>query len=189
MFIKKKHILVIILSSIIITAVFVSTLIGYTLYIQWKKDSFELKYRNSIYKLTAELFRKDVFISNVNVKILNNMARPDVPVFEGTLKNNSNKIITSILLEVSFQGQDGTVAYKAWFHPLGEQYPGDFTLSPVKRQTRNILFPGKGLSFRHPLRNCPREIVTEVTAKSNFAKNDSKRSIKLVYSIEGLSVL
>ncbi|MFC1480328.1 hypothetical protein ACFL5Y_02635 [Candidatus Omnitrophota bacterium] len=189
MFLKKKHILVIVFSSIIIAVVFVSTLIGYSLYIQWKKDSFALRYRNSIYKLTAELFRKNVVMSNVRVKIGGKELFPGLPLLEGSFKNNSNKIVTSVLVEVYFLRPDGTVVYKDWVYPLGEQHFGSSTLFPGIKQTRNILLPGEGISFRHLLRNCPREVVEQVSARTKLAKNSSKDKIRMVYSIAGLSVL
>ncbi|MFH1552946.1 MAG: hypothetical protein ABID83_04845 [Candidatus Omnitrophota bacterium] len=189
MFLKKKHILVIIFSSLIITVVFVSTLIGYSLYIQWKKDSFALRYRNSIYKLTAELFRKDVITSNMSVKIGGKELFPGLPLLEGSLKNNSNKTVTSVMVEVYFLRPDGTVVYKDWFYPLGEQHFGSPALLPGIKQTRNILLPGEGISFRHLLRNCPRELVEQVSVRTKLAKNSSKDRIKMVYSIVGLSVL
>ena|GEM_PF-710081 len=189
MFIKKKHIAVIIFSSIIIAVVFMSTLIGYSLYIQWKKDSFALRYRNRIYKLTAELFRKDIIISNVYVKMENDGPFSEMPVVEGSLKNNSNKTATSVMIEVSFLAPDGAVIYDSWFDPLGEQRFGSPPLLFGGRQTRNVLLAGKSMSFRHLLRNCPPDVVAQVSTTADFAKSYSKDKTKLVYSVTGLSVL
>ncbi len=189
MFIKRKHIAVIIFSSIIIAVVFVSTLIGYSLYIQWKKDSLALKYRNSIYKLTAELFKNDVVLSNVCVKMEDGKLLSEMPLLEGRLKNNSNKTITSIAIEVSFLAPDGTVVYDSWFNPLGEEYFGTPPLLSGMRQTRNVLLPGEGISFRRLLRNCPPEVVAQLSAKAEFARNQPENKVKLVCSIAGLSVL
>ncbi|RKY42568.1 MAG: hypothetical protein DRP85_02210 [Candidatus Makaraimicrobium thalassicum] len=189
MFIKKKNIVVIIFSSVIIAVVFVSTLIGYTIYVQWKEDSFALKYRNSIYRLTAELFRKEIAMSNVNVKVGVEEPFPGMPLLEGSLRNNFNKTIDSIRIEVSFLEQDGTVVYNDWFHPLGEQHSVSSPLFSGMEQTRNLLLPGEGISFRHLLRNCPRELIAQLSTKSKFARSHSKDKIRLVYSITGLSVL
>ena len=189
MSIKKKHILVVVFSSIIIAAVFISTLVGYTLYIQWKKDSFALMYRDSIYKLTAELFKNDIILSNVYVKLGTDGALLDVPLLEGSLKNNSAKTITSVMIEVSFVRQDGTVVYNDWFQPLGKERFTSGTLFSRMRGTKNVLLPGEGLSFRHILRNCPRKVFEAVSTKAEFAKEDSAEKINVVYKVAGLSVL
>jgi len=188
MFLKKKHILVIILSSAIITGVLVSTLAVYSLYMQWKEDSFALRYRNSIYKLTAEIFRDDVIISSLSVKIENDKIFGKSPVLEGTIKNSSNKTLTSILMEISYIRPDGTVAYKGWMHPLGEKHFGDFTMPQAARQARHVLVPGETVHFRQVLRNCPRDIVRQISSKSNFAKNQSVKKAEFEYSMVGLSV-
>jgi hypothetical protein len=189
MFIKRKHIAVIIFSSVIIAIVFMSTLVGYSLYIQWKKDTFALRYRNSIYKLTAELFRKDITISNVYIKMESDELSSGMPLMEGSLRNNSNKTITSIMIEVSFLAPDGTIVYDSWFDPLGGQHFGGPPLLSGAKQTSNILLPGEDISFRHLLRNCPPEVVAQLATKAEFAKSHPKDNVKLEYSIAGLSVL
>jgi len=188
MFIKKKHIVVVVCSSLVISIVFVSTLVGYSIYIQWKKDSFASKYRNSIYKLTAELFNEDIALSKVSVKIGENKLFSGIPLLEGSLKNDSSKSITSVQIEVSFQEPDGSVVYKDWFYPLGKQRLDSPALAAMLNKTGNVLLPGEGITFRHLLRNCPREIISEVFTKTEFARQHSNGKIKLSYSVTGLSV-
>jgi hypothetical protein len=189
MSIKKKHILVIIFSSLIISVVFLSTLAGYMLYIQWKKDVFAVNYRNSIYKLTAELFSKDVVLSNVNVKISDQEPFVGKPVFMGNIKNNSNKSVTSILLEVYIQEPNGNVVYRGWYYPLGERPYGNPSVFFGSHPTRNVLLPGEGISFKHPLLNCPKQLVAEISGKDKFAKRETRGGLTLTYSVEGMSVL
>lgn len=187
--IKRKHAQVIIYSSMIIAICLITTLLGYSIYIQWKKDAFASKYRNSIYKLTAELFEDDVILANVDVKMPGDDVFPRVPLIEGKLKNNSGKTVTSILIELAFLAPDGRVLYKGWFHPLGERRFGSTVFMTSSGKTRNVLLPGEGVSFRYLLRNCPREVVSEISKKTEFAKKKSEDTIDLVCSIEGLRVL
>ena len=189
MFLKKKHILVVIFSSVIVAVVLVSTLAVYSLYMQFKEDSFALRYRNSIYKLTAELFRKDIHISNLSVRIMRDKASSGVPVIEGSIKNGTGKTLTSVLMEISFTRPDGTVSYKGWLHPLGEKHFGDFTMPPAATQAGYVLLPGETVSFRHIMRNCPRDIIKQISARSNFAKRQPKEKSEFAHSIVGLSVL
>jgi hypothetical protein len=187
--IKKKHILVVVFSSVIITVVLVSTLVGYSLYIQWKEDSFAAKYRNSIYKLTAEMLRKDITIANTSVRIGKDEPFSGMPVLEGSIKNNSPKTITSMMIELSFFRPDGSVVYKDWFYPLKEKQVSQPVSFSGAERTRNVLLPGEGMTFRHLLRSCPHALVTQIAMDEEFAKTGSENDIKLEYSITGLSVL
>lgn len=189
MLIKRKHISVTLFSSIIVAIVFVSTLIGYSIYIQWKKDSFVLRYRNSIYKLTAELFKNNIFLSDVNVKLGTSELFLGMPIVEGSLRNGSNKTVISILIEISFLRPDGAVVYNDWVYPLAGQHFDNPQLFSEIKQTRNILSPGENISFKHLLKNCPREITEQLYTDAEFAKQSLKNKIKLVCSITGLSVL
>ncbi len=188
MSLKQKHIVVIMFSSIIITGVLLFTLVGYRAYMQWKKGSFAVRYRNSIYRLTAELFRKNITISNVSVKIGDEGMLWGIPILEGSIHNDTKKTITSILIEVSFIEPDGVVLYNDWFYPLGEKYsdgPGVFSRTSG---TKNILLPGEGLSFRRAIRNCSEDIVKKLGTMQSFAKGDAEDKIRLIHSISGLSV-
>jgi len=190
MFIKRKHRLVIVFSSLIVAVVFVSTLLGYNLYVQWKGDSVSVRYRNSIYKLSAELFRDEIDISSVSIETDKHNVQTSLPFVKGSLKNKTEKAVSSILVEVFFQRHDGSVIYRDWIYPLGESLPARAGVFIFRRsKTHNILLPGEGISFRHSLRNCPDEIVGRFSDKDNFAKKEDKNKIKIVYSIAGLKVL
>jgi hypothetical protein len=185
MHVKSKHFVVVFFSSIIVAVVLVSTLIVYGVYIEWKEDSDAAKYDSSIYKLTADMFRKDINMSNLKAVIGSDDAFSGMPMVEGSLKNNSSKIVTSIMMEVSFSRPDGSVVCRVLFHPLGEERS-----SRVAREhTKNVLMPGEGISFKHLLRNCPQEVVSRLSTKSEFARVDKDKQLKVEYSIVGMSVL
>ena len=188
MLIKGKHFLVIFFSSLIILIVLASTIIGYALYIEWKNSSFIARYNRSISKLTAEMLREEIGISNVNIGIERNGPFSGMPYIEGGLKNNSQKTIATILLEVSFLNPDGSVIYKVWLHPVGDERFHSSTLAGIEH-TRNVLLPGDSISFRHLLRHCPPEVVEQFSSKSSFAKSSSEDTIKLEYKITGVTVL
>ncbi len=189
MFVKKKHMIVILFSSLIVAVVFVSTLVMYSLYIQWKKDTFASRYRNSIYKLTAELFRKDIVISSVSMKIVDEGTFSGMPMVEGTVRNGTNKSITSLTLGMVFTEPDGAVLYRDWVYPLGEKGLSTPALQQGRGETVSVLLPGESMSFRHLLRNSPAEVTSWVSSNSKFAKSVSEDRIRLVFSVEGISVL
>ncbi|MFQ5952940.1 MAG: hypothetical protein ACE5JK_06005 [Candidatus Omnitrophota bacterium] len=187
--IRSKHFLVIAFSSLIIGVVLASTVIGYSLYIEWKNTTFISRYKSSIAKLTAEMFKEDIAISNINVRIAHEGPFSGLPFIEGSLKNNSPKTITSILMEISFLKPDGSVIYKGWFHPIGEEgFAHSASFSAVE-YTSNVLLTGESVSFRHLLRNCPSEVVSQFSSKEEFAKTSAEDRIKMEYSITGVTVL
>ncbi|MGD2279542.1 MAG: hypothetical protein PVH45_05570, partial [Candidatus Omnitrophota bacterium] len=181
--------IVIAFSSLIIGMVLVSTVIGSSLYIEWKNNSFVPRYRDSISKLTAEMFKNDVNISNVSVRIEEEGTFSGTPYMEASLKNNSQKTIASILIETSFVRPDGSVVYKDWLHPIdGERFTTTTLLRDIEH-TRSVLLPGESISFRHLFMNCPPEVVSQLSSKTGFAKTGGKGGIKLEYTIAGLTVL
>ena len=183
---KNKHVLVISLSSLVVAIVLVSTLIVYSLYLDWKEDSKALQYNNSIYRVTADMFAKYVAVSNVNVNAAGNDIFRHIVVIEGSVKNNSDKTITSLMLEVSFSRPDGTVIYRDWLYPIGDNR-SSYTSSSVS--AKNVLSQGEGVSFRHILVNCPAEVAEGIQFNTKFAKIPADKRIQMEYEIAGMSVL
>jgi hypothetical protein len=187
--IKSKHFLVISFSSIIIGLVLVSTVIVHTLYVEWKNNSFIQRYNSSISKLTAEMLRKDISIANVKVGLSKEGPFSGLPFVEGSLKNNSGKTITSLRLEMSFKRPDGSVVYKDWLHPIGEERFFGSSSFPDIEHTKNVLLPGENISFSHLLRNCSPEVVSQFSLKKGFAKTDTEDKVRLEYSITRMTAL
>lgn len=185
--VKKKHIQVIVFSSLIISIVIITTLAAQLFYVQWKKDTIASRYRNSIYDLTARIFRDDLIVrgAGISVKKVENAKR--IPVFEGSIENKTGKTVTSILMEVSFLGEDGRVAYKGWFRPIGKGVYGYSSL-PHGGTTGKVLLPGEMISFREMLPNCPRRIISGFSEGSGTGQN-GEEEFELSYEIKGMSVI
>ncbi len=184
MYIKKKHLAVVLFSSGIIAAVMVSTLVGYVVYIEWKKDSTASMYYDSLHGLTADMFKADIVLFNMNTGIAEGVFE-GAPIVEGSLKNNSSKIISSIMLEVAFLRADGSVAYRKLFFPFGEN-----KIIPISTEgLKTVLLPGFDISFKYPLRDCPQEVISQLYTKSEFARAAKRDRLEVKYSIVGMSVL
>jgi hypothetical protein len=189
MVLKSKNILVILFSSVIIAIVLLSTLLGYSLYVEWKNDSRSVKYNNSMYILTAEMFKSDIVISNVVVRMGEHGPFRGQPIIEGDIKNNSPKPVNLLTVEVFFENPDGSVVYKDRLLPLGGSRFAHSTLFSGVEPGQEILLPGNSKVFRHIFRNCPPEVVQEIASKASFAKNESDDKMKIRYSITEMSVL
>lgn len=184
---KKKHLPVIIFSSSIVAIVFFSTLAGYHVYMQYKKDVTSSNYRNSIYELTADIFRPLIVFNSVAVKKEGSIH--PFPVLEGNVRNNSNKTVLSLLLEITFVDTYGRVLYKEWFHPVGDKYFDGAVFFPSQAKRGDVLMPGDSLSFMHEMRNCPVDVIERLATRRGFARPDPSKDVKLVYTIKGLKVL
>ncbi|HNX90918.1 MAG TPA: hypothetical protein PKY78_07580 [Candidatus Omnitrophota bacterium] len=189
----RKHTLLVVSSSLIITVVFVATFIGYNVYMQWVEDTISLRYRDSIYKLTAGIYKNDIVIMGVVPKagkeIIFSGSGAGMPLLEGKVKNNTSKIITSVMVEIYFSRSDGSVVYRDWFYPLGEKmfFSSPFFSSKIKPQM--VLPPGETMTFRYLLRNCPAEIASQLMSKKGFSKEDPGKEIKMNLKVAGVSVL
>lgn len=186
---KKKHFTVIFFSSLIISVIIISTLGVYTVYIRWKEDTSKTFYRNSIYSITADIFRDKLEIHNIKTSVYQEDYSTKIPVIEGKIKNNSKKIITSMFLEISFSKPDGTVIYRDWFSPTDDETLLKSPFFSSAKYSRLSLKPDETLSFRYFLRNSPDEIKYQLFTKGTFAKASGYDEIKLYVKISGLSVI
>ncbi len=187
MLIKRKQLTLVLSSSAIIAIVIISTLVGYSLYVQWKEDTSTVKYRNSIYKLTAEIFKDAIDIYNVRIEF-EKATSSQTPVLKGKLKNRSSKTMTSIMIGLCFSKPDGYVIYRDWFYPLGEEALSSSPFFSSIKRTKKVLRPGEIMSFGFLLRKCPPEAVSQLSAMKAFAKTNPDKAIKLELSIEGVNV-
>ena len=182
MFIKRKSILVIFLSSTIIALVLVMTLVGFYLYLNWTLENDKNLYKNALYELTAKLFEKYISVADIVLKIESEGQLEGEPVVEGHIVNKTNKKVLSIKMKVSVSDNDSRVLYTESFYPLGQsQY-----LAVIKKETGNYLAPNDAISFKHLLKNCPKEILTYLRMKTRFAKEKKSQSLGVNYKIEEL---
>lgn len=177
--IKKKQRVLVLFSTLIVTVVILSTLLGYSLYVEWKEDSFASGYRHMIYKLTGDIFRETINISNIRVEPGPRRPRSaggsPIPMVCGDIKNSSMKTIASLRFEVSFSREDGTVVYRDWFYPLGEK---DLPVSPFfsgAAREGEPLPAGERKTFKYVMKNCPAEVSDSIFADSAFAKGEGEK--------------
>lgn len=173
MIVKKKSILVIILSIMLISLVLITTLIGYYLYLNWKEENTKSLYLTSLYELNAKLYAKYISITSILIKIDEEEFFKDKPIMEGHIKNTSNKKIRSLKLKISLLDKDGRVLYMDLFYPL-------------RIDSHSYLAPNDAISFKHLLKNCPKDITSYLKMKTRFAKEKKKDLINITYKIEEL---
>ncbi len=193
MFLKKKNIPVIIFSVVIIATVFLSSILLFSMYYLWKEKKAFRNYDNSIYAITASLFNEYIAVSDILIVPGEKGKFGGRPLIEGRINNNTGKTISSVLMEVSFVDDAGSVVYKHRFHPFGtgpgNKDVGSPLLYPLINSTDNMLLPGDSISFRHMLGNCNNSLVERIKNVSRFDQKGIRKDLKAVFVIVGLSVL
>jgi len=183
-FIKKKSIIVIILSTMLISLVLIITLVGYYLYLNWQEENDRLTYCDSLYELNAKLFSKYVDVSYVNLKMDTEGVFKGNPVVEGRITNRSDKKLLSIKLRIAVKDKEDRVLYTESFYPLQKS-----TYVPILTEgTGQFLSPGDSISFSHILKNCPRQVVSYLDMRTQFAKGKNPKAMDLEHKVTELII-
>ncbi len=190
MLIKKKSLIVALVSSFVISAVLVSTFIGYVIYIEIKGEEFKRSYEVLLQRANAKVYSKYLDASKLEARIEIAGALKGKAVIEGVIKNKGQKNITDLLVKVNFLDRDGAVIYEVTLHPqepsLGSSGLTQVTIPYLSVHTKIILKPDETLPFKRILFNCPKEIRGELKKEMGFAKGAGKWSGK--FSFEVLAV-
>lgn len=190
MIIKKKSLVVALVSSVVITLVMVITLVGYVAYIELKGEEFRHSYQGSLQKINARAYEKNVSITGLDAKIETSGALKGKPVVEGVIKNNGNRNISGILIKVKFLDKDGATVYESVFYPqepsLGSANLAQLNIPYLSTPPKITLGSGKGLPFKKIITNAPLEILAELRGARNSVGNAKKWSGK--FDSEVLSI-
>lgn len=190
MLIKKKSLIVALISGFVISAVLVLTLIGYVFYIELKGEEFKRSYQELLSKTNAKVYSKYICIGKLDAKVETSGALKGKPIVEGLIKNDGTRDLTDILIKVNFLDRDGSVLYEIAFHPqepaLGSSILPNVSIPYFGTPTKAILKPGGDMPFKRILSHCPKEILSELDRGMNFSKTSGKWSGNL--SSEVLSV-
>ena len=182
--IKRKSILVIFFSSVLIALVLIVTLIGFYIYLNLEEEQGDNAYQRSLYDITAQLYSKYIYISKTVLKIGTKGFFDGKPVVEGAITNNSEKKVTFMKLRVSVIDKDDRVLYMENLYPL-HAYTH---LSVISQDTGNYLAPKDTISLKHILRHCPRYIIGYLKAQNEFAKGKSSEVLRVDMKLKKLVV-
>jgi len=178
--IKKKSLLVALISSFILSAVLVLTLVSYIVYLELKEKDLSASYEHSLEELNAELYASYIEVSGIMVKIESSGALKGNPIIEGSVKNTGNKNVTDLLLKVRFLDKGNAVIYEAIFHPqepsLGSSSLTQIAIPYLTNYRKLVLKTGDAMAFKRILTNCPPEI-TSILKKEEIKSSGSQKRI------------
>lgn len=191
MIIKKKSLIVALISSVVISSVLILTLVGYVVYIELKGEEFRRSYLELLHKANAKFYSKYVEVSKLSVALVGTGALRGWPIVEGLIRNTGYKDIADLLMKVKFLDRDGAIIYEVVFHPQ-EPSLGSASLTQglaipyLSSPSKVSIKPNDSLPFKKILANCPKEILEELKKGAGFAKTRGRWSGRLSFEVLSL---
>ena len=94
MLIKKKSVIVALVSSFVIALVLILTLVGYFVYLEFKGNEFKRYYSELLEKAKAGVYSKYIDITKLDARIENSGPLKGKPIIEGVVTNKGKKEIS-----------------------------------------------------------------------------------------------
>jgi len=185
--IKKKSLVVALISSFVISLVLVMTLIGYAVYLELKDEELKQSYNIMLEKVNARVYSKYIEIARLSAAIEPSGALKGQPVVEGILRNRGYRDILDIILRVKFLDQDGAIMYEVIFHPqepaLGSSILTQVAIPYLSEASKTQIRPEGSLPFKRILAGCPPEILSGLKNDRPSGKSTLRWSGRLDYDV------
>jgi len=175
---KKKSLVVVVFSSILIGLVLLMTMTGVYFYKRWALQKSNIAYRHSLSELNAQLFSKRLDFTKTMLRTGDKKSDHASIMVEGQIKNNSLTDIDSIKVNFSIKDPSGKILYVTDLYPVGAPSLLSFMTS---YNEGNYLRHDDTISFRHRLRNVPKQLRLMIGKKYLFAKG---KDLVLDFEIE-----
>jgi hypothetical protein len=195
MLIKRKSLIVGLVSSVVIALALIMTLVGYFIYLELTSMEFGRVYQELLEKSKAKVYSKHLDIFGLDARIENTGALKGKPIIEGAITNNGTREIVNLVIKLSFLDRDSASIYELTANPQEPALGGAvLTRASMSRQhnyTRPIdsLKPGKTLKFKKIIANCPTEIFVELREGEKPTKSFGRWSGKLTSEVVSLDLL
>lgn len=189
MLIKKKSLIVALVSSLVICLVMVVNLIGYLIYLEVKDRDLDTAYRSTLQKVNAKVYAKHIEVARLSAGFERTGPLSGKAVLEGIVRNNGYRDITDLLIKVKFLDKDGAALYETIFHPLEPSLSASGLSAasmPLLAASRSVIKPENSLLFKRILADCPGEIVTELKKESAPPKSRGRWAGRFDYEILSL---
>ena len=188
--IKLKSVIVIILSSILISAVILLTIFGLSLYIGWKDKEAASIHREKLASLNVELYGQFVDIQDLQPRYEKDGIYKGKCLIEGGIKNHGYRTIGSVKLALEFLNASGDVIHVEKILPLKTSIlPRRTTIAALSLFTSGKelpLLPGESLRFKHVLSEQKDKNIISPIKHKKYATNPKEWSGKLNYKISGI---
>lgn len=186
--IKRKSLIVGLISSLVIALVMVLTLVGYFIYLELNAEKFRLNYQELLCRTKAKIYSKYISIEKIDAKIENTGSLKGKPIIEGLVTNKGTKDAQNLIIRVSFLDKGDAVIYEMDFHPqepaLGSIAFPHVNIPYISSPAKLTLKKAQTYAFKRIISNCPTEIFLELREgdkpKKTFGKWSGKLSAQTV---------
>lgn len=183
MLIKKKSVIVALVSSLVIALVLILTLVGYFVYLEFKGEEFKRYYSELLLKAKARVYSKYIDIAKLDVRIESTGPLKGKPIIEGVVTNRGAKQVSYLVIKVDFLDKDNAVIYEALLRPQEPALEGGsithLSIPYLYTPPKAILKPNEQITFKKIITNCPTEIFVELRDGDKPKKTFGKWSGKL----------
>lgn len=183
MLIKKKSVIVALVSSLVIALVLILTLVGCFAYLEFKGEEFKRYYSELLLKAKARVYSKYIDIAKLDVRIESTGPLKGKPIIEGVVTNRGAKQVAYLVIKVDFLDKDNAVIYEALLRPqepaLGDGSITHLSIPYLYTPPKAILKPNEEITFKKIITNCPTEIFVELRDGDKPKKTFGKWSGKL----------
>ncbi|MBU0605438.1 MAG: hypothetical protein KKH77_04030 [Candidatus Omnitrophica bacterium] len=188
MIIKKKSMLVALVSILIICLVLVVNLAGYLIYLELKDDELANAYSMRLQEVNAKVYSKHIEIDRLGVSFNSAGFLNKRAVLEGIVRNDGYKDITDLVIRVKFLDDDGAVIYQVTFRPLESSLTSYGAFRPISishatEASTLAIRPESSHPFKKVLVNCPEEILSELKSGMDSSGGKERWAGKLDYDI------
>jgi len=177
---KLKSILVIALSSILISAVILLTIVALSLFINYKENESARRHNESLASLNARLYGRYVTVRDIRAKYEKRGIHKGKCLLEGLIKNNGYRTLSSVELKVDFLNASGYSIHTERLHPLAASImPRKTTIAALSLITsgREVpILPGKSLRFTHVLSEQKDKNIVSPIKNRRYATNPKEWS-------------
>lgn len=187
MIMKRKSLIVALISSLVVSLVLVVNLAGYLIYLELKDDELSKAYRSSLQKVSAKVYSKYIEIARLGAGFDRMGPLSGNAVLEGIVRNYGYRDITDLLIKVKFLDKDGAVLYEIIFRPqeppLGTSGLTRVSIPHMTDPSMSAIKPESSLPFKKILTDCPKEILSELKKNTGTSALGGRWSGRFDYEI------
>ena len=180
--IKPKSVIVIVLSSILISAVILLTIFGLSFYIGWKERESGRVHKDRMSEINAKMYAQYINLTGLEANYGNKNFGKDKHLLEGTVENTGYRTLTSLKIKVSFLNASGEVIHTEILHPLKTPAPSavstiaDLALFTSGKETP--MMPRSAVKFVHIMEEQREKNIVSPIKDKKYATNPNEWSGK-----------
>ena len=188
--IKLKSTIVIVLSSILISAVILFTILGLSLYLTWRGNESSRLHTAKLVSLNEAVYNKYISVQDLKAEYAAKGLYKGKSLLKGTIKNSGYRTISSIKLSVEFLNKAGETIYTENIFPLKTAVaPSKPTIAALSLFTSGKevpLLPGESIRLNHILSQQKHKNIISPIKNKRYATNPNEWSGKFSHKITAI---